>query len=61
MRIDGLKQAVEQEGAHIIHADEKRLLLFRHKPGQLDSLKDLDLYEIDNLRLAQQRKIDELE
>lgn len=33
MRIDGLKQAVEQEGAYILHVDEKRLQLFRHKPG----------------------------
>ena len=52
---------MEDEGAHIIWADEKRLQLFRHKVGQLDSLKDLDLYEIDNIRLQQQKKLDEIE
>ena len=41
---------VIREGAHIIHADESRLQLFRHKPGQLDSLKDLNLEELEALR-----------
>ena len=30
IRIEGIKQDVEDEGAHIIWADEKRLQLFRH-------------------------------
>jgi hypothetical protein len=30
MRIDGIKADVQKEGAFIIHADEKRLQLFRH-------------------------------
>lgn len=61
MRIDGIKQDVQKEGAFIIHADEKRLQLFRHQPGQLDSLKNMNLNEIDALRLAQQKKLDEIE
>jgi hypothetical protein len=37
------------------------LQLFRHKPGQLDSLKDLDLDELESLRIQQAQKIKELE
>ena len=29
-RIEALKQAAEDEGAHVIHADEKRLQMLRH-------------------------------
>ena len=47
IRIEGIKQDVEDEGAHIIWADEKRLQLFRHQVGQLESMKNLDLHEID--------------
>ena len=32
----------------------------RHKAGQLDSLKDLDIHELEAQRLATQRQIDEL-
>ena len=46
-RIDSLHRDVKGEGAHIIHADEKRLQLLRHQPGQLESLKDLDLDKIE--------------
>lgn len=61
IRIEGIKVDVEREGAHIVWADEKRLQLFRHKPGQLDSLKNLDLYEIDAIRLKQQKELDAVE
>lgn len=61
IRIQSIKDEVEAEGAHIIWADEKRLQLFRHKVGQLDSLKNLDLNEIDAIRIQQQRKLDEIE
>jgi len=32
----------------------------RHKAGQLDSLKNLDIHELEAQRLATQRQIDEL-
>lgn len=32
----------------------------RHKAGQLDSLKNLDINELEEQRLTTQRKIDEL-
>jgi len=60
-RTDAIQKAVQSEGAHIIHADEKRLQLFRHKPGQLDSLKDLNLDELEELRIAQAKRIKEIE
>lgn len=50
-----------REGAHIIHADESRLQLFRHKPGQLDSLKDLNLEDLEQLREQQEQRLRELE
>lgn len=58
---EAIHKDVQKEGAYIIHADQKRLQLFRHKPGQLDSLKDLDLDELESLRIQQAQKIKELE
>lgn len=49
---------VEREGAAIIHADEKRLQVFRHKPGQLDSVKDVDFTELEAMRLAAKKRTD---
>lgn len=41
---------VQNDGAHIVYADKDRLQLFRHKPGQLDSLKNLDIDELERAR-----------
>lgn len=60
-RNDLIRQQCEREDAYVIHADEQRVQAFRHKVGQLDSLKNLDLMEIDAMRLAQQKKLDELQ
>ena len=49
-RIANLQGQVQDEGAHIIHADERKLQLLRHKAGTLDSLKDLDLEELEATR-----------
>ena len=51
---------VEGRGAHIIHADLERMLLMRHKAGQLDSLKNLDINLLEEQRMATQKQIDEL-
>ena len=40
------------EGGYPIFVEEKRLQLFRHQPGQLESLKNLNVHEIDALRIA---------
>lgn len=37
MRIAGLHTDNIEEGAAILYADEKRLQMFRHKPGMLDT------------------------
>ena len=47
MRIDAIKEDVKAQGAHIIHADEARLQLLRHQAGQLDSIKNLSLEELE--------------
>lgn len=60
IREDTLKADVTKKGAHIIHADEQRLQLMRHQAGQLESLKNLDLDALEEQRLANKRKIDEL-
>lgn len=49
------------ENAHIMHADQKRLQLFRHQPGQLESLKNLSLDELESIRIEQAKKIKEIE
>ena len=46
---------VEGRGAHIIHADLERMLLMRHKSGQLDSLKNLDINLLEEQRMATQK------
>ena len=50
-----------REGAHIVSVDEKRLQLFRHQPGQLDSLKNLNFEDLEALRVAQEKRRRELE
>ena len=49
--IDAIHKQVLSEGGHIISADQKRLQVLRHKAGQLDSLKDLDINELERRRL----------
>ena len=41
--------------------NEERLQVFRHKAGQLDSLKNLDLDELEKLRLANEKSLKVLE
>lgn len=63
-RIAALKAEVIHDGAAILHADEKRLQLFRHKPGMLDTLKDEDgsrEQELHEQRLALKRQAEEME
>lgn len=50
-----------KENANILSVDEKRLQLFRHKPGQLDSLKLLNLEELEEERMKGDKRLRELE
>ena len=59
-RIANLQGQVQDEGAHIIHADERKLQLLRHKAGTLDSLKDLDLEELEATRQEQAKLLESL-
>jgi hypothetical protein len=47
-----IRAQVESEGAFVIEANELRMQLFRHKPGQLDSYKNLDYKELEKQREA---------
>lgn len=38
---------IEGRGGHIVHADHERKQLMRHRAGQLDSLKNLDINELE--------------
>lgn len=58
--IAAMHQDVEGQGGHIIEANHERKQLMRHKAGQLDSLKDLDIYELEAERLATKQKIKDL-
>lgn len=58
--IAALHANVQGQGAHIIHAEHRRLQMMRHQAGQLQSLKNLDLQALEEERLATKRKIDEL-
>lgn len=42
IRIANIHKENIEAGAAILHADEKRLQMFRHKPGMLDTCKDDD-------------------
>ena len=50
--ISAMHADIEGRGAHIIEADHERKQLMRHKAGKLDSLKNLDIYELEAERLA---------
>lgn len=39
-RVLSLQNEVALDGGAILHADERRVQVFRHKPGMLDTLKD---------------------
>ena len=58
--VNAIRADVENDGAHIIAADQKRLQLLRHKAGQLDSLKDLSLQELEGQRVALAQRAEEL-
>ena len=60
IRTDGLIRDVEAEGAHVIDVNERKLQLMRHKPGTLDSLKDLDLDQIEAARQEQAKVLEDL-
>lgn len=45
-----IRMDVEEQGAHVIEARESRLQLMRHKTGQLDSLANLTLEELEATR-----------
>lgn len=45
----------------MIYADEKRLQALRHKAGQLDSVANFDLDELEALRMDQAQRLKELE
>lgn len=60
-KLDHLHKQIESEGGHIIHADESRLQVLRHQVGQLDSVKNLDLDQLEELRMTQSIKLKELE
>ena len=59
-RVDHLQRKVTNEGAHIIEAQERRLLLMRHKAGTLDSLKDLNFDELEATRKEQAKTLERL-
>ena len=52
---------VVAQGAGPIIVNEKRLQVFRHKAGQLDSLKNLDFDELERIRLENAKKLKVLE
>jgi hypothetical protein len=52
---------VEDEDAHILHANEKYLQLFRHQPGQLKSNRNKDLMLVDKERERIQQELDKKE
>ncbi len=59
-----IKDEVEKDGAAIIYANEKRLQLFRHKPGQLDTCKDEDgsrLEQLNRERMELKKRSDAME
>lgn len=49
IRVEGLKDKVRSEDAHIIHVDEQRLQMMRHRPGNLDSYQNLDEEKIEKI------------
>lgn len=48
-------------GNHVIHADQKRIQLLRHKVGQLDSIKNLQYEELERIRMENQERLKALE
>lgn len=61
IREENLKAQIEQEGGYPIHADEARMQVFRHQPGQLESLKNLDWKDYEKDAQATQKRINEQE
>lgn len=61
IRQQNLFDEVVAEGAGPLVVNERRLQVFRHKAGQLDSLKQLDFNELERLRLEQREKLKVLE
>ena len=52
------------DGGAILHADERRVQVFRHKPGMLDTLKDENgerEFEFERERIELRKRADELE
>jgi hypothetical protein len=61
IRQQNLYDDVIQEGAGPLVVNEERLQVFRHKSGQLDSLKNLDLDELEKLRVENEKSLKVLE
>lgn len=57
IRQQNLFDEVVEEGAGPLVVNERRLQVFRHKAGQLDSLKQLDWEELERQRLEQKKKL----
>lgn len=58
-------KAVEEEmkamGNNVIHADQKRIQVMRHRVGQLDSVKSVPYEELEVMRLETEIRLKELE
>ena len=52
---------VEGAGNDVIHADQTRVQAFRHKTGQLDSIKSVPYNELEQMRLETAEKLRVLE
>ena len=59
-RINALHQQIEGDGGYVIHADEARMHLMRHLPGNLDSIKDLNYEQIEAARKENAQVLEDL-
>lgn len=58
-------KAIEEEmksaGNNVIHADQKRIQIMRHRVGQLDSVKSIPYEELETMRTETAARLKELE
>jgi len=56
-----LRYELEAAGTHVIDASPKKLLVMRHQASQLASTKNLDLDELEYMRMENEKRLKELE
>ena len=56
-----LNRDLSSKNAHVLHADpQKRIQAFRHQPGQLTSIQNYNLDELELLRKENQKRCEQL-